>query len=117
VKVFYTRWVKGGMAPLFCILINPKYRDDAGLMAHERHHIAQQRRDGRARWLWRYLTSRDWRLRYEVEAYRVQIAFYGPGRPIDWAARYLAKDYGLGITTEQAREALSDPNSLHKETS
>jgi hypothetical protein len=41
------------------------------LLAHEMVHIGQQRRLGLLTYLWRYLTSRDFRISMEKEAYIV----------------------------------------------
>lgn len=46
------------------------------LFLHESRHIAQQRAAGNLRWLFRYLTSRRWRLRYELEAYAQNVAWH-----------------------------------------
>lgn len=50
------------------VLISAKHKDDPGLMAHVRVHLAQQARDGTLTFWWRYLT--DKRLDYEIEAHR-----------------------------------------------
>jgi hypothetical protein len=56
-------------------------------LPHELVHVAQQRRDG-WRFYLRYVFSRAWRVRYEAEAYRVDVA---SGRmTAERAARYLS---------------------------
>ena len=81
---------------LASVLINPKYRDDGGI-AVEHTTSPSSVKDGRVRWLWRYRHRGTGGLRYEVEAYRVQIAFLRTGATyIDWAARYLAKGLWVG---------------------
>ena len=85
------------------IFIRPEKKDDAGLLAHEQTHVAQFWSNpffGIAYWL-----SKKSRLKYEAEAYRAQLAFY-PER-LDVLALALATKYGLGITFDQAKEALS----------
>jgi hypothetical protein len=85
------------------IQIRPSHRDDTGLLAHEKHHVAQLRRQPLTFWL-RYFLSKRARLAYEAEAYRVQLDHY-PDR-LDVLAAHLANSYGLGITRAQAREAI-----------
>lgn len=106
VPVFYVKHLfADGFAPLFCIVIKEKYRNDVGLLQHEITHIEQQTRDGKLRWVWRYITSKVWRLAYEVEAYKVSIAH---GMSIEKAAMYLARDYRLGITEAEAKVLLTN---------
>lgn len=52
------------------VLISAKHKDDPGLMAHVRVHLAQQAQDGTITFWWRYLTDKRKRLDYETEAYR-----------------------------------------------
>ena len=40
-KISYTHKVKGGSAKMFFVKINPKYKDDEGLHAHEYEHVVQ----------------------------------------------------------------------------
>jgi len=42
----------------------------AALLRHEREHEAQREREGWARWTFRYVTSAEHLVRYEVAAYR-----------------------------------------------
>ena len=53
------------------IIVAKPYKNHAALIAHEQCHQAQQRKDGTFKFWWRYITSSDWRYRYELEAYRV----------------------------------------------
>jgi hypothetical protein len=96
-------WASGMTVTPRLIVLRPECRGDAGLLAHEQVHAAQMRRDGLLRFWWRYGSSRRHRLAYEVEAYRVSIAH---GCSIGRAARTLATGYWLGITEQQARQAL-----------
>jgi hypothetical protein len=76
-----------------------------GLAAHERVHLAQQQRDGKWRFLWRYFNpfSRKHRIHYEAEAYAESVRH---GMPVVEAARLVAK-YGGGITQDEALELLA----------
>lgn len=87
------------------IVLHPRWRHDAGLIAHEEVHARQMRRDGVLRFWWRYATSRRYRLACEVEAYRVSMAH---GSTLAGAARALSRGYWLGISDQQARDALRD---------
>lgn len=107
--IVYSRllvWACGMTLAPRLIVIHPRYRGNAGLLAHERVHVAQMRRDGLLRFWWRYAFSRRHRLAYEVEAYRVSMAH---GCTLASAARTLATGYWLGIDEAQARQALVDP--------
>lgn len=87
------------------VRIRPKYRDDAGIHKHEELHV----------WQWwltlglhslLYLFIRPYRQWAEVEAYRRQMR-YPPHLSLDSAAQRLAAPrYELGLTADQAREAL-----------
>lgn len=86
------------------ILVAIDYKDHAALIAHERIHQSQQRRDGLLRFWWRYLTDKQARQDYEVEAYRewVRVA---PGdlRRCVW---YLTKSYKFDLTDAEAEKLL-----------
>jgi hypothetical protein len=63
------------------------------VIEHERVHVRQQARDGFCRFVWRYLTSRRWRLDYEAEAIAAEVmASAEPARVglLDWYAQALA---------------------------
>jgi hypothetical protein len=96
-------WACGMTLTPRLIVLHPRWRHDAGLIAHEKVHAMQMRRDGLLRFWWRYATSRRHRLAYEVEAYRVSMDH---GCTLASAARTLATGYWLGIDERQAREAL-----------
>jgi hypothetical protein len=78
------------------ILIRPSYRDDIGLLAHEKVHVRQ------------FLDPRWWfrsQLDREVAAYKVQAACYSDDR-IPLFAGYIATKYGLGINATNAERML-----------
>jgi hypothetical protein len=93
-----------GITYCFVILIRPTYRDDVGLLEHEKTHVKQ---------FWRslgllpllYEISKSWRLKLEVEAYRAQAACYADDRMSQFA-KFLATKYNLDITEQQALELL-----------
>lgn len=108
--VFYTdRFVPDGFAgcargPL--IFIRPDYRDDKGLLEHEKVH--------RRQWLGTlslhsllYLFVPDYKFRAEVEAYREQLKHYPDDRSKLFAG-FIANDYGLDVTEQEALDALRD---------
>lgn len=88
------------------ILIRPRCKDDAGLLAHEQVHVRQWKESFGLFWP-RYLLSKKWRLRYEIEAYREQLR-HSPG-DLDLFAGYLSQNYRLGISRDVARVALVLP--------
>lgn len=101
--VFYTRrFVPRGFAGCArgpFIFIRPEYRNDRGLLEHEKAHVRQ---------FWRTLgfhgllklVSRRYRLACEVEAYRKQLE-YSP-QDLRHFARFLATKYGFRLSTDQA---------------
>lgn len=86
------------------MILSSDHKNNAALIAHEKCHQSQQRRDGTFTFWWRYLTNKSWRLSYEVEAYKawLQIAPYETYRVSSW----LANDYGFNLTRQQAEELL-----------
>lgn len=126
--VRYTDSVKAGDARAFYVRINPKYKNDEGLHAHEYEHVKQ--------WylsvliaipVWcvifmfdnsigsfllpltlvskqiAYKTIPALRFYLEVKAFRAQLKVYGyTPEFFEWAADALATEYNLNITKEQA---------------
>ena len=109
---FYTdKFVRPGSAGVMrvfllpCVFIRPQYRGDEGLLAHELVHVDQA---------WesifppihalRYAFSKSYRLKCEVEAYKVQLQ-HSPDK-IDLYAWVIAHDYDLGISVAAAKELL-----------
>ena len=88
-----------------CIVIDRSTWSKAALIAHERCHQAQMARDGTLRFYWRYLTSKEARQQYEIEAYRAWVQV----KPDDLyrCARALIGSYGLDITYQEATELLT----------
>jgi Domain of unknown function (DUF4157) len=87
------------------ILVRPKSRDDAALLAHEQVHAVQFRQRPFSHGL-RMLFSRSYRQACELEAYKKQLTF--PNQSVDIVAGYLASNYDLGITKEQAIKLLEE---------
>lgn len=79
----------------------------AYLIPHERVHVDQQKRDGLL-WYWRYNTSKEWRLKYELPAHRAAV---WAGEPIETAAYELCSFYDLDLTYDQALELIQNHNS------
>lgn len=100
----------GGYARAWFIRIRPKYINDEGILEHEKTHVHQ---------FWRtlgfhglLLLSKKYRFKIEVEAYKKQLLFppaiLGSREIyINHYASALALKYNLGITIEEAKEALS----------
>jgi hypothetical protein len=87
-------------------LIRPEFKDDKGLDAHEAIHRDQFKKNPVMGLLYRF--SKKARLKYELEAYRVQLT-YAPQS----AARFayvLSHNYGLDITEDEALKLLVAPN-------
>ena len=89
------------------ILIRPTYRDDAGLHAHEMEHVWQGMATLFIGHALLYLFFKPYRLWAEVKAYRKQLEL-SPGRKQLFAG-FIANDYGLDITVENAGQLLIGP--------
>ena len=128
-KISYTNAVKGGESNLLFVRINPKYKDDDGLHAHEYEHVLQWYKmtfilavlllgasviyseqllvaapfiitvHGLA-----YTFIKDYRQYCEVRAFKEQLK-HSPN-DLDFFADYLATSYNLKLTTEEARKLL-----------
>ncbi len=107
-RILHTRLLFFAAGLTLCprlVLVHPAARGDAGLLAHEMVHVAQMRRDGTLRFLWRYLMSRRHRLAYEVEAYRVSVRHAPHG--LTQFARALSRSYWLRIGEPEALALLA----------
>ena len=90
-----------GSAPFpWLLILSRDYKDHAALIAHERCHQSQQRRDGTLTFWWRYLTNKSHRLDYEVEAYKVWIEVAPNDRYM--LAQWLSNNYGFDLTPMRA---------------
>lgn len=103
--IFYPRWLfAAGFTPLpWLMFIRHDCRDNKPLHLHEAIHQRQMREDWTLVFWMRYLFSRKWRQRYEVEAYKAQIA---AGASLDGCAFNLSQMYYLNITLEEAKSLL-----------
>ena len=90
----------------FIILVRPDYKDDIGLIEHEKIHVKQFWRTLGLNGLF-YFFSKKKRLEYEVEAYRKQLE-YAEERSTSKKlfAYYLVANYKLDITKEEAARLL-----------
>ena len=92
------------------IFIRKAYRDDVGLLEHEKVHVRQFYRYWGVGML-AYFVSQRFRLARKVEAYRVQLRYPPASDDAEQAtgrfAAFLATKYGLDITVARARELLS----------
>ena len=88
-------------------LIRPKFRGVKFIVEHEKVHTRQILKW----WILQpilYQFSKKWRLKFELEAYKVSVEH---GQSIDSAAWAIANAYGLDVTTEEVRELLSPGHS------
>ena len=91
----------------FMIFIRPQYREDRGLLEHEKVH--------RRQWLrtlslhsWLYLFVPEYKLACEVEAYKEQAQWY-PDDRLPKFAGFISRNYGLKITEEDSLKLLTKP--------
>lgn len=105
--VFYTEKIKegfGGVAKWCRVKIRPKYRDDRGLLEHELTHVKQWYRTLFLHPVL-YKFCAKYRLRSEVEAYRVQLRFYPKSRQValkNHFAEAIASKYRLNVSVGRA---------------
>ena len=114
IRVVHTKllfWANGMALTSRLILIHPSRRGDEALLAHERVHCEQIAAEPFVVWFWlKYLFNDAFRLRTEVQAYKVQIAAMPEAAresALENAARLLANNYRLAITLDEARELLT----------
>ena len=91
-----------GITRAFVISIRPKYKDDKGLLEHEKTHVRQWYKTLGLHGLL-YAFWRTYRLNCELEAYKEQMQ-YAPDLKVavDKFADFLANKYGLDITIDRA---------------
>ena len=95
----------GGYTSLWNIRIRPRYRDDKGLLAHEKTHVRQFWRTPFLHWC-RYKKNAAYRLTCEVDAYQVQLKS-SPGN--EWVyAGFISTKYNLNITRQEAYALLTE---------
>lgn len=92
------------------IVINKDYWNKKPLIAHERCHQDQQRKDGWLTFYFRYFTSKEWRLKYELEAYRVWVAV--APEDIHRIVNVMMNSYGFNLSYSDALEALTKEEAV-----
>ena len=105
--IYSARFVQPGFAATTrgpVIFVRPEYRNDRGLLEHERVHVRQWLRTLGMHSLL-YALSKDYRLGAEVEAYREQARHYPDDRR-PMFARAIAEKYGLDISPDAALKRL-----------
>ena len=102
---FLEPW-QGGRCAGPVILIRPKYRDDVGIYKHELEHIKQGFRTFGLHAIL-YNISDRYALWAEVRAYQEQMKWpdrFGNKMTLEDAANRLAnREYGFGLTIEEAK--------------
>lgn len=106
--VFYTNNIKsgfGGMTFGPIVKIREKYKNtDIGLLQHELTHVKQWYRTFLTHGFW-YKFSESYRLKSEVEAYKVQASYYDYDA-IPWMVDAIYNKYNIKGTTKQQIEKL-----------
>lgn len=114
VPIFYTEILlpknAAGVSRGFFVIINPKYKNDIGLLEHELTHSRQFWKYGLIVHSLRYYFSKEYRLKCEVEAYKEQLKFppasENPERYLDKYASYISENYNFEVTKDEARDLL-----------
>ena len=95
-----------GSAPLpWLMFLTYAQKDNAALIAHERCHQDQQRRDGVLTFWVRYVFNKDWRYKYELEAYKVWLTVALEDM---WRVVSAMKNYGFDATEAELINALKN---------
>ncbi|MGZ5846321.1 MAG: hypothetical protein ACXWJJ_02495 [Ramlibacter sp.] len=97
-------WADGMTVAPNLVVVHPRVRGDAGLLAHEAVHARQMREVGLLRFWWWYFTCPAFRLWAEVEAYRVSLRHQPTA--IRHFARAIAHGYMLAISERTAERLL-----------
>jgi len=97
-------WADGMTVAPTLVVVHPRVRGDAGLMAHEAVHARQMREVGLLRFWWWYFTCPAFRLWSEIEAYRVSLLFQ-PSAARHFA-RVIADGYLLPVSAHTAERLL-----------
>lgn len=113
VLVHYTeKFIKpqhGGISLACFVFIRPKYKNDNGLLQHELTHSKQFYRNPLHLFLYKF--SDKYKLKAEVEGYKVQLDYYpnlNRNDLIDLFAGFIADRYGLKISKEEAKKLLEE---------
>ena len=106
--VFYTNLfvpkISAGCTRGPFIFIRPRYKDDKGLLEHEKVHVRQWFRTlGLHGFI--YALSKRYRLKCEVEAYKEQLKHYPEDKTVLFAG-YIAMFYGLHLSESSVVELL-----------
>lgn len=89
------------------IFVRPQYKDDRGLLEHEKVHVRQFWTKGLVVHSMRYVFSKKYRFACEVEAYAEQAKWYADDRRPKFAG-FIATTYGLDVTAEAAESLLRE---------
>lgn len=106
-RVFATSllfWADGMTVAPNLVVVHPRVRGDAGLLAHEAVHARQMREVGLLRFWWWYFTCPAFRLWSEIEAYRVSL-LHQPSAARHFA-RVIADGYLLPVSAHTAERLL-----------
>ena len=96
----------GGYTRLFAIFLRNKYKTDEGLLQHELTHVKQFYR---IPFLHSYLYkfSKKYRLKCEIEAYKVQLSYYlDKEKNIKWMSNAIAAKYKLNVSQNEIENML-----------
>jgi hypothetical protein len=97
---------KAGQAKFWFIKIRPSYKDDIGLLNHEIEHVRQFWRYGLLVHQVLYPLSKQYRLKCEVEAYKIQLKYYTDDRT-ELFAEFICNNYSLNVEKEDVIKMLT----------
>lgn len=95
----------GGQAKFWFIKIRTQYKDDKGILEHEKVHVMQFWDYGIFHSLL-YTFCATYRLWAEIQAYKVQLTYNPEYR--DWYAQRITEMYNVTITKEEVLQKLSN---------
>lgn len=99
-------WGGAAWSPSIIVIKKDAYNKPA-LIAHERHHQKQQLRYGTFTFFFRYFTSKEFRFKMELEAYKVWYKI--SPNDLERLVFIMTNSYGFNASKDEARKLLKEP--------
>jgi hypothetical protein len=99
-------WGGAAWSPNMIVIKKDAYNKPA-LIAHERHHQKQQLKEGTLKFFFKYLTSKDYRFRMELEAYKVW--YQMSPNDLERLVFIMTNSYGFNVSKDEVQKLLKEP--------
>lgn len=99
-------WGGAAWSPSIIVIKKDAYNKPA-LIAHERHHQKQQLRYGTFTFFFRYFTSKEFRFKMELEAYKVW--YKTSPNDLERLVFIMTNSYGFNASKDEVRKLLQEP--------